>query len=299
MAPNRILTQDGSGDWITPYPPSPLIKLVLRTRMFASTLKATGVGVESDWTERLKEGWETKVLAILDGLSNGTWTQKAVMAAIKKRTEETRFSIFIFPREYHPKNTPSGGKDELEIIDQYMNSAADGDSKDAVPPGGEPCRVYFDPDPWQSDSIIRQEAELLNPSKFGGVGMEPETVLFHELVHAIRRLKGTTDRTKTKTSDYVNLEEFTAVLIANIATSEKNHNAKLRYCERTFVAMPEPYKTSEGFLRKPEHAELIKKIVDRDPSLARDIAGSPIPNPFNPIRRHLKGALWPAPRAAW
>jgi Effector protein len=301
MAPKRLMTTDGSGDWVTPYPASPSIHLIVKTRMFRSTLIATGVGDNPDWVERLKEGWETKVIELLDSISNGTWTQKIVMAAIKRRCGEKGYEVVFYPREYHPKNTPSKGLNELEVIDQYLNSAADGNTRGgtSAPPEGETAFVYFDPDPWRADSFMRQEAAIMNPAKFGGVGMEPRDVLFHELVHALRRLKGVTDRTPTTTRDYVNLEEFTAVLVTNIAISENNQFAPLRYGERTFIAMPERYKTSAGFLQNAENADLVKRIIARDFTLPREIANSPTPNPFNPFRRSLRGALWAAPRADW
>src|SRR5437660_5700601 len=66
-----------------------------------------------------------------------------------------RYKVHIFPREYHPKNTPSGGLNELEVIDQYLNSAADGNTRGgiSVAPGGETAFIYFDPDPWRADSF--------------------------------------------------------------------------------------------------------------------------------------------------
>jgi hypothetical protein len=81
--------------------------------------------------------------------------------------------------------------------------------------------------------------------------------------------------------------------------NEKNQFAPLRYGERTFIAMPEQYKTSAGFLQNAEHADLVKRIIARDAALPRDISISPIFNPFNPFRRSLRGALWAAPRADW
>ena len=301
MAPRRLMTTDGSGDWITPYPASPSIDLIVKIRMFRSTLIATGVGDNPDWVERMKESWETKVIEQLDAINSGTLTQRTTMAAIRRRCEEKPYKVHIFPREYHPRNTPSRGLNELEVIDQYLNSAADGNTRGgiSVPPEGETAFIFFDPDPWRADSFMRQEAAIMNPAKFGGVGMEPEEVLFHELVHAARRLRGVTDRTPTTTRDYVNLEEFTAVLVTNIAINEKKPFAPLRYGERTFIAMPEQYKTSAGFLRNTEHADLVKRIIARDAPLSRVIANSPNSNPFNPFRRHLRGALWPAPKADW
>ena len=79
MAPNRIIAKDG---WITPYTPCPSIHLVVPTASFAATMQVTGVGNNPEWVERMKEGWETDVLALLDTLLKGTWTQKIVFAAL-------------------------------------------------------------------------------------------------------------------------------------------------------------------------------------------------------------------------
>jgi hypothetical protein len=103
------MTTDGSGDWITPYPASPSIDLIVKTRMFRSTLIATGVGDNPDWVERMKESWETKVIEHLDAINSGTLTQRTTMAAIRRRCEEKPYKVHIFPREYHPRNTPSTG----------------------------------------------------------------------------------------------------------------------------------------------------------------------------------------------
>jgi hypothetical protein len=81
--------------------------------------------------------------------------------------------------------------------------------------------------------------------------------------------------------------------------SERNPFAPLRYGERTFISMPPQYQTSGGFLGNNEHIDLVKKIIARDPELPRDIANSPVVNPFNPFRRRYRGALWPAPKAEW
>lgn len=301
MAPARLTTTNGSGDWITPYPPYPKsIRLVLRTRMFRKTMVDTGVGDEPEWIKRMMDGWEADVISLLDTLNGGTWTERTVMADINRECAQRGHTVFIYPREYSPAKTPSGGKDELEILDLVLNSAVDGNTHSGlIPAGGEAAWVYFDPATWRADSFIRQEAAIVNPAKFGGVGMEPRTVLLHELVHADRRVKGITDRTRTKNTDYVNLEEFTAVLVSNIATSERDPSTPLRYGERTFLAMSAQHKTSAGFLRNPEHADIVKQLVARDSALSRNIGNSPTQNPFNPFRRAVKGALWPAPRADW
>jgi hypothetical protein len=63
--------------------------------------------------------------------------------------------------------------------------------------------------------------------------------------------------------------------------------------------MPAQFKTSKGYLANAEHVDLIKKIVGQDPTLSSRIAASPGSNPFNPIRRFVKGALWKGAMADW
>jgi hypothetical protein len=196
---------------------------------------------------------------------------------------------------YRLDKLPSKGTNEGEVINLYPNSVTSG----PVSPGGDSPAIYFDPSTWRSDSIIRQDAEITNPGRFGGVGMEPGDNLFHELVHAERRLKGIRDRTGTLTPAYNCVEEFAAVLFTNIAMSEKEPFRVLRYSETTFTAMPPQYRTSKGHLDNAEHVDLIKRIQNQDSMLFRRVAASPAPNPFNPVRRLVKGALWKGQMADW
>ena len=273
--------------WITPYAACPCIRLIVPTASFAASLQSTGVGNNPDWVERMKEGWETDILALLDTLINGAWTQKAVFSEIRARCESTKFHVYIFPRVYRPEKLPSKGADEGQVINLYMNSVTSG----PVSPGGDSPAIYFDPATWRSDSIIRQMAEITNPGRFGGAGEEPGDNLFHELIHAERRLKGIRDRTRTLTPAYNCVEEFAAVLFTNIAISEKEPLRVLRYSETTFTAMPPQYRTSKGYLNSAEHVDLIKKIQSQDFSLFRRVADFPAPNPFNPVRRFFEGRI--------
>jgi hypothetical protein len=165
-------------------------------------MKATGVGDNPDWVERMKEGWETEILALLDALINSTWTPKVIFSEIKARCEAKDFKVYIFPRVYRVDRIPTQGRDEADVLAQvinlYMNSVTSG----PVSPGGDNATIYFDPDTWRAGSIMRLEAETTNPGRFGGAGMEPGDNLFHELVHAQRRLKGIRDRTPTQTPAY-------------------------------------------------------------------------------------------------
>ena len=161
------------------------------TASFAASMRSTGVGDNPVWVERMKEGWETEILALLDTLFNGTWTQKVIFSEIKARCELKKFEVLIFPRVYRPEKLPSKGVDEGEVVNLYMNSVTSG----PVSLDGENAFIYFDPargGPMASfASSLRYQ-----PWPFGGVGMEPGDNLFHELVHAQRRLKGIRDRTR-------------------------------------------------------------------------------------------------------
>jgi hypothetical protein len=51
-------------------------------------------------------------------------------------------------------------------------------------------------------------------------GYDPDTIIFHELIHASRQMRGVAEDTQV-TKGYVDVEDFLAIVIANIYISEK------------------------------------------------------------------------------
>ncbi len=321
MAPARIRK---GNDWVTPFTPCPSIQLAVHAATFENNLHTTGVIVETatefapkttaqqkrEWVERLMEGWESDMLALLGRLHGGTWTQRVVLAEIERRCASAKRHVTIWPRRYHAAIVQTIRTDS-DVVDMYLNASESGRETSLTGPSklanserniagpGDSAIIEFDPSVWGGGSLVRDLAQSGNPTQYSGAGMEAEDVLFHELIHALRSLKGVSDRRRTETADYVSVEEFAACLITNITLNEKNPRGPLRYGEINFKPMPEPFRTSAGYLRHTEHVDLIRRLYGQDVSLMHNIAGSPHQNPFNPIRRYLRGAVFPAPMTDW
>jgi len=66
-----------------------------------------------------------------------------------------------------------------------------------------------------------------SPSRPSGPGMDPDEVLFHELVHATRQLAGVVYFMPVD-QNYDNEEEYLAIMLSNIYIRNKNKGATLR-----------------------------------------------------------------------
>lgn len=296
--PPTIASKDGTT--IKEFTPNyPTIRVLTPTEQFKRSLATSGLSSVADIAGADLAGeWENEIFDCLETLQNGSWTAKALLAEIHRVGSAKRLKVTIWPREYHPEVlNPTKGVPAL--IEMYINAEQQGrqglggpglmkDAKKNQAGAGDHALVYFDPTIWQPTSPIREAAMQEDPAKYTGVGMDPEYVLFHELVHAMRTLKGLTDLTPTVTHDYWNTEEFVANLITNIAMSEKAPSRDLRYGEIGFKRMPAQYKTSNGYLTSGEHVGIIKDMCQIDPVFCGTIAASPHQNAFNPIRSFLK-----------
>lgn len=121
-------------------------------------------------------------------------------------------------------------------------------------------------------------------SGFSGPGLNPDEVLYHELVHATRELKGIRSK-RPVNRNYDNEEEYLAVVITNIYLSEKwggtswlrsGHDAGTR-----LIAPGLFLENSEGIDYPPR--ELIKAFRGAQHAFYMDLAR--IDAPFNPIRQ--------------
>jgi hypothetical protein len=295
--PPTVTAADGTT--IKEFTPYPTIRVVTSMGQFKKSLATSGLGSVADVVGAdLAKEWENELFDCLETLQNGTWTAKALLAEINRVGSAKRLRVTIWPREYHPE-VLDPAKGTTAVIEMYTNAEQQGrqglggpglmrDASKNQAGTGDHALVYFDPTIWQPTSPIREAAMQADPAKYTGVGMDPEYVLFHELVHAMRTLKGLTDLTPTVTHDYWNTEEFAANLITNIAMSEHDPFGDLRYGEVGFKRMPAQYKTSDGYLTSSEHTSLIGKMVQTDPLFCGTVAVSPYLNAFNPIRTLIK-----------
>ena len=150
-------------------------------------------------------------------------------------------------------------------------------------------RLQYEPEPLRRPAFVQGADE----------------VLIHELVHACRWANLTNSGEGLSSLDYGDMEEFAAILITNIYSSEWYKTSKLR----SFVYLPGGeaqaldlrLSTSEGFLGKIEyhnmwprlqkgpldglqrnHVQLVTKLFRDDAALCEAVAEADVR--FNPLR---------------
>ncbi|MCL2714750.1 MAG: hypothetical protein FWD68_09275 [Alphaproteobacteria bacterium] len=127
-------------------------------------------------------------------------------------------------------------------------------------------------------------------------GAQPDEILLHEMVHAVRLMKGLMIPIIPLPNDYENDEEFFAILVANIYASETHrvirvskgvsypdqradHNKYKLSTESEIDFMPA--KDDGDF-----HFVLVRKLVAEQPAFTNSLRQ--VDCPFNPIRRYFE-----------
>jgi hypothetical protein len=117
-------------------------------------------------------------------------------------------------------------------------------------------------------------------------GAAPEEVLFHELVHAFRMVYGRQDtRPLSNSPQYTHKEDFFAVMITNIFSSETNR--PLRASHQGHEPLASYRSTDETFLQVEEYASMVREFVTTHRSVSEELRK--VPSKFNPIRGVLVG----------
>jgi hypothetical protein len=144
--------------------------------------------------------------------------------------------------------------------------------------GGSDVDIHFSMSTWESGTC--------NNSNSFGAGADE--VLLHELVHALRAMRGRWDPVPTTIRSYDNQEEFFAILITNIYMSEKQPDVYLfRSGHRDFSPLDPFQADSEGFLRQPDNLRLVDRLCGQEAPLCQRIRYVTRPT-FNPIRELLE-----------
>jgi hypothetical protein len=125
----------------------------------------------------------------------------------------------------------------------------------------------------------------------------PDSVLVHELVHALRFMCGFFNQVPTWYKRYDNEEEYFAILVSNIYISEKGRKL-LAANHHGWAALREELSTSEGFLGKGaarpsrdhlENRRLVQKFVCQNHRLSSYLSGK-VNGAFNPIREFMRNS---------
>jgi hypothetical protein len=119
-------------------------------------------------------------------------------------------------------------------------------------------------------------------------GAQPDEVLFHEMVHATRQMRGTFNPLPLGYL-YDTEEEFFAILLANVYASETGRPIDLRSDHHSFEHLTTD--TNVRFLPKRDlndyRYRLVAKLVHDEPRLAREL-NNVQHAPFNPVRRYFE-----------
>ena len=144
--------------------------------------------------------------------------------------------------------------------------------------GGSDADVSFTPIIWTKYCNQNKHAHRS--------GAQPDEILFHEMVHATRQLRGVFDPQPLGFL-YDTEEEFYAILLANIYGSETGRSIDLRSDHHTFEHLTTD--TNAKFLPKKDASDyryrLVEKLVHQEPRMCHELRMLKHV-PFNPIRRY-------------
>ena len=244
------------------------------------------------------EDYQNRVKLTLDWLAKSD-TGLALLNAIKRTGKQIVISPFngavcnatasaddIQDATQAGEPVLKGGSSFEQIKEPSMIRDFLGLPKDAVWGSGE-----------GSDATVR-----FSPSMFGfGVtgacaafagapGASPSQVLFHELAHAYRFNGGKFHPRPTigGGASYTNEEEFFAVVLSNVLTSDPSYstgNRTLRADHAGFNPLAPALTTSKGFVGHAPNRNKLRELVQSEPQLTKDLKA--VKSAFNPFVEDL------------
>ena len=153
--------------------------------------------------------------------------------------------------------------------------------------------IEFDPSQYQSGSLCYRNKHRGDPNL--NRGSLPNEILFHELFHAVRTLKGTRQGTKLSggLALYGNLEEFLAVMVTNIYISElSKHGSGLRSDHTSHRPLSQDLNSSLAFFKSsPQVLPILQKFVVDCRQFCEELCN--VKTAFNPIAAVMDKSLAP------
>lgn len=137
-----------------------------------------------------------------------------------------------------------------------------------------------------ADAIIEFTPDVLR-SEMGTPGGAPDEYLFHELVHALRNMRGVMNGTFVS-GGYDNQEEFIAVVLTNIYLSEKGQMVFRGDHDSRTLQGPAAERFLDNSQRlTPSPMQLMQNFRDRQLTFYNALAALPRNRPkFNPVQEH-------------
>jgi Effector protein len=185
------------------------------------------------------------------------------------------------------------------VTDGLPDSSRDGFAKGASIPSlagsetgtgaGAGVIIYYSAGTW-TDTVYADYS-------VGAAGFQPDEVLFHELVHATRLIRGKMNSTTVQgRPNFGDIEEYFATVIANIYMSEKGKDVRLRGAYAPGSASPpndwsvmkDPdgfYDNNDGLSMPP--SQLMDTFQRTQMQFYHDLAVLTTPPWFNPVRTHF------------
>jgi Effector protein len=142
---------------------------------------------------------------------------------------------------------------------------------------GSGVEIGFDPDNYTEACIKR------------GPSSQPDEVLLHEMVHALRMMQGQYNKVPTKNAFYDDEEEFLAIVIANVYTSQKDAAALLRGNHHDHERLWPPLNTSAGFIADKDNYNVLQiyRLTWLPTFTNLAMLVTPKFNPFREVRNKL------------
>jgi hypothetical protein len=140
---------------------------------------------------------------------------------------------------------------------------------------GSDVSLHFDVDEYRKWKCAR------------GPSSQPDEVLFHELVHALRYMQGNASLVPTENALFDNEEEFLAIVATNVYISAKGGTA-FRANHHDFELLRPPLNTSQGFLADRDNLRVmsVHRLLWTDTFNALAMVVAPF-NPFRELSRNL------------
>jgi hypothetical protein len=205
---------------------------------------------------------------------------RAAGNALLSETNETGHTIMILPIDFVPTAS--------KWVKYHTNAIASADSaiRSTLPgmaAGTRKSGNIAKGTGTGSDSEIYFSPERLRP---GGPGFNPDEILFHEMVHAVRDTQGASTSGYKLGEGYDNAEEFAAVVTTNVYMSEKKQTALRADHGRGTLQQPEKFLDSPQ-VPAPGARGLLSMFRLRQPRLFASLAaidrGTAAFNPFRQL----------------
>ena len=159
---------------------------------------------------------------------------------------------------------------------------------------GSDVTIWYEPKAWSTPSLKAS----IDPANH----LRADDVLFHELVHALRMLRGQMDLVPIR--DWDNIEDLFAIMLANIYNSSNNRNNDLRGDHHVpfHVLGNSPLRPTEQIDEQGFYTRFSTDI-DRLWSSLTDLCDgiSKVPCRWNPLRarvNRMNDTIFPMPQAS-